>query len=101
MGIQALVVFIGLTVALIAGVLAGTWEGGARLAGWLAVGLVPVMWTLLYLIERVTGRQIWHYTAPYPYRWMEVATVTQPSRQQTASEPELNGVEAEEIRLAA
>ena len=75
MGIQALVVFIGLTIALMGGVLAGTFEVGARLAGWLAIGLVPVMWTLLYLTERMIGREIWHYTAPYPYRWMEVETI--------------------------
>jgi hypothetical protein len=38
---------------------------------------------------------------PYPYRWMKGATVTEASRPQTAAEPELPGVEAEEIRLAA
>jgi hypothetical protein len=100
-GIQALVVFVGLTIALMVGFFAGTLEVGARFAGWLAVGLVPVMWTLLYLAERVMGREIWHYTAPYPYRWMEVATVAKASRLQTAQESGVTGVEAEEIRLAA
>jgi hypothetical protein len=37
----------------------------------------------------------------YPYRWMKCATVTEASRPQPAAEPELTGVEAEEIRLAA
>lgn len=101
MGIQALVVFIGLTIALVTGVLGGTLEIGARLAGWLAIGLVPVMWTLLYLTERVIGREIWQYTAPYPYRSMQVAAVAEASRLQTAPERELTGVESEDIRLAA
>jgi hypothetical protein len=100
-GIQALVVFIGLTIALTVGILAGTLEVGARVAGLLAIGLLPVMWALLYLTERVIGREIWRYTAPYPYRWMQVASVSETSRLQTAPERELEGVEVEGIRLAA
>ena len=101
MGIQALVVFVGLTIALTLGVLAGTLEVGAPLAGWLVIGLVPVLWALLYVTERVTGREIWQYTAPYPYRWMEAAGATEASRLQAAPERELTEVEAENIRLAA
>jgi hypothetical protein len=100
-GIQALVVFVGLIIALTVGFFAGTLEVGARFAGWLAIGLVPVMWTLLYLAERVIGRDVWHYTAPYPYRWMEVATVAEASRLQTARHSGVTDVEAEEIRLVA
>ena len=75
MGIQVLVVFVGLIIALSVGVLAGMLELSAPLLGWLAIGLVPLLWTLLYLTERVIGREIWHYTAPYPYGWMQVDTV--------------------------
>lgn len=100
MGIQVLVVLSGLSIALSVGVLAGTLELGTRLVGLLAIGLVPVVWTLLYLTERVTGREIWHYAAPYPYRWMRVETVTEASHLENAQKHEL-ATEAEDIRLAA
>jgi hypothetical protein len=96
-GLQALVVSIGLIIAFAAGILAGTWEvAAAGFAGWLAIG-----WSRLYLTERIIGREISHYTAPYPYRWMQVTSVSETSRLQTAPERELRGVEAEDIRLAA
>ncbi len=101
MGIQALVVFIGLTIALTVGILAGTSEVGARVAGLLAIGLLPVMWALLYLTERMIGREIWHYTAPYPYWRMQVASVSETSLLRTAPERQLTVVEADEVRLAA
>ena len=101
MAIQALVVFIGLTIALSVGGIAGMLEGGGPLAGWLTVGLLPVMWTLLYLVEWATGRDIWHYTTPYPYRRMEVASITVSSRPQADPKRELISEDAEEIRLAA
>jgi hypothetical protein len=91
MGIQALVVFIGLGFALAVGVVAGTWYASSPLAGWLAISSVPVMWGLMYFIERVTGREIWHYTAPYPYPSMQAGA----SRDETAvrNVPELDGVD--------
>lgn len=46
MGIQAVVVFIGLVFALAIGAVAGTWYESSRLAGWLAIGSVPVLWGL-------------------------------------------------------
>jgi hypothetical protein len=100
-GIQVLVVFVGLTMALTAGVLAGMFEIGAPLVGWLAIGLVPALWALLYVIERTIGREIWHHRPPYPYRWMEVPTMAEASHLETASERELTAVEAEDIRLTA
>ncbi|MGE4054508.1 MAG: hypothetical protein AB7F99_06890 [Vicinamibacterales bacterium] len=63
---QTLIVFIGLAVALAVGVLVGVLEATTRTAGWLAVGLVPVVWTLAYLTERMMGRDIGHYEAAYP-----------------------------------
>jgi hypothetical protein len=88
--------------ALMVGVLVGTLEASVRLAGWLAIGLVPVVWTLLYLTERMIGRDIWHYAAAYPYRRMEeIATVTQAPRPPRAPEPTLARVESAEIRLVA
>jgi hypothetical protein len=70
-GIQSLVVFLGITIALTAGTVAGLLGVGARGGAWLATGVVPVTWMLLYLTEQMRGREIWEYTAPYPYRSME------------------------------
>lgn len=100
MGIQALVLFIGLTIALTVGVLAGMSEATAPFAGWLVIGLFPVMSALWYLTERAIGREIFHYTAAYPSR-RDVAAVIDASRPQTAAEREPTVVDAEEIRLAA
>ena len=70
MGVQAVVVFIGLTIALSVGI-AGTLKVRAPHPGWPVIGLLPTMWALLYLTERVIGREIWQYTAPCgaPRRW--------------------------------
>jgi hypothetical protein len=73
MGIQAVVVFIGVVLALAVGIFAGTWYVNSALVGWLAIGLVPVMWGLMHLVERLIGRGIWNYTAPYPYSSMKGA----------------------------
>ena len=100
MGIQVLIVFAGLSIALSVGVLAGMSELSGPRVGWLAIGVVPVLWAFLYLTERVIGREIWHYTAPYPYRRMQVKTVTEASHLESAPDDEIV-VEAEDIRLAA
>jgi hypothetical protein len=36
----------------------------------LIVGFVPVVWGVSRLFERLTGRDMWRFTAPYPYRGM-------------------------------
>ena len=76
-------------------------ELSAPLVGWLAIGSVPVLWTLLYLTERLIGREIWHYTAPYPYRRMQVANVAEAPHLESVPERELAGAEVEDVRLAA
>jgi hypothetical protein len=98
-GIQVLVVFAGLGIALSVGALAGLLELDAPLVGWLAIGLAAVMWTLLALTERVIGRDIWHYTAPYPYRGMQGTADAAASHLESAPEREL--ADEEDIRLAA
>jgi hypothetical protein len=100
-GVQTLVVFVGLAIALLVGILVGTLEVSVGPVGWLIIGTVPVVWGLLYVTERLIGRPIWHYTAPYPYRWMEDAAVSEASRLQTAPERGRTRESAEEIRLAA
>jgi hypothetical protein len=72
MGIQTLVVVIGVASALGVGVLTAASGMSLRSAGLIAVGLAPLMWAVTYVIERIIGRDIWDYAAPYPYRWMDV-----------------------------
>jgi hypothetical protein len=100
-GIRAFIVFIGITIALVMGTIVGMSDVRGPLAGWLPIVLVPVMWTLLSLIERATGRDVWHYTAPYPYHSMAAAPATTAIRRQAAPTGELTSEEAGEIRLAA
>jgi hypothetical protein len=64
--IRIIVVLVGIVVAIVAGMAGALW-GGPRLAGAIALGLIPVTWGVASLIERRTGRPLWHFTAPYPY----------------------------------
>jgi hypothetical protein len=66
LGIQALVVFVGIVAALAVAALGIAWFDTLNSAGWLALGIVPVAWVLLRLVEQLIGRDIWHYAAPYP-----------------------------------
>jgi len=54
-------VVVGLALA----VLAGMAESRLLIRG-LIVGVVPVTWAVAHAIERLTGRDMWHYTAPNP-----------------------------------
>jgi hypothetical protein len=58
----------------------------------LIVGFVPMMWAVSHAIERLAaGRDVWHFTAPYPYRWM-------PHRPDTAPPRPSSGRRAVEVR---
>jgi hypothetical protein len=91
MSIQTVVVFVGVAAAL--GVSLATAASGAsmRAAGFVAIGFVPLMWALTHLIERRIGRDIWHYSAPYPYTWMDVASIDE-------TPPATNESTAKEVR---
>jgi hypothetical protein len=76
MGIQSLVVLIGVAAAALGvGLLTAASGASLRTAGFVAVGFVPLMWALTHLTERLTGHDVWHYSSPYPYRWMAVASL--------------------------
>ena len=62
--IRAAVVLASIVGALAVG--AGASWGGPRLAGVLAISVVPIMWGVLHLVERIVGDDIWHFGAPYP-----------------------------------
>lgn len=80
MGTQGFVVSVGVAIALTIGAAAGVSDVGARGVATIAIAMVPVIWMLLHMKERVIGREIWQYTAPYPYRSMEVPTTTPSTR---------------------
>jgi hypothetical protein len=91
MGIQTLVAFIGVATALAVGLLTAASGVTLKAAGFIALGFVPVMWALTHLTERVIGHEIWHYSAPYPYRWMDVAPLDdKPAATTQSGEEELD-----------
>jgi hypothetical protein len=51
------------------GISAGTWEDRLLIRA-LVIAFIPVIWGVSQVVERLTGRDMWHLTAPYPYRWM-------------------------------
>jgi hypothetical protein len=44
--------------------------GSGLVTGALLIGLLAVTWGMWRAVERVTGKDLWHFRAPYPYRWM-------------------------------
>jgi hypothetical protein len=94
MGIQTLVVFIGVATAVGVGLLTVLSGASPRAAGLIAVGFALLMWALTGLIERLIGHEIWQYSAPYPYRGMDVA----PSNDRPAVTSEPVGTELREER---
>jgi hypothetical protein len=96
MGIQTLVVVIGVASALGVGVLTAASGMSLRSAGLIAVSLVPLLWAVTYVIERIIGRDIWDYAAPYPYRWMDVT----PTDETPAETTEADGRERHDDRYS-
>jgi hypothetical protein len=58
-----------IVLALALGVIAGVVESRLLMRA-LIIGFVPALWAALHVVERLTGRDLWHFTAPYPYSWM-------------------------------
>ena len=99
MGTQGFVVAVGIAIALAIGAAASVLDVGARGVATIATAMVPVMWMLLHMTERIIGREIWQYTAPYPYRSMEVPIVS--ARLQTAPQSGIPNEDSGDVRLAA
>ena len=55
--------------ALALGIIAGISESGL-LTRALIIGFAPAIWAASHMVERLTGGDMWHFTAPYPYPWM-------------------------------
>jgi hypothetical protein len=64
-----------IVLALALGIIAGASES-RLLAGALVIGFVPAIWVVSQALQRLTGRDMWHFRAPYPYRWMREAGET-------------------------
>jgi hypothetical protein len=60
----------------------------------LIIGFVPAIWAVAHALERRAGRDMWHFSAPYPYRWMRERAET------PLPPPNPAGTQAQESRLA-
>lgn len=58
-----------IVLALAFGIIAGISEN-RLLTRALIIGVAPAIWAASHVVERLTGRDMWHFTAPYPYPWM-------------------------------
>src|SRR5690349_7389389 len=66
---RAVFVLTTIGTALALGVFAAT-SGSRLLIGALVIAFVLGLGGLSHLLERLIGRGLWHFRAPYPYRWM-------------------------------
>ncbi|HEY7170584.1 MAG TPA: hypothetical protein VH417_07035 [Vicinamibacterales bacterium] len=66
---RAVFVLTTVVLAIALGIIAGASES-RFLTRALVAGFVPTIWVASQVIERLTGRDLWHFKAPYPYRWM-------------------------------
>jgi len=68
------------------------------------IGMAPLIWGASHLIERLTSRDLWHFSTPYPYHRMRDASepaMAPPSRVATHRERDLATRELSAARLAA
>jgi hypothetical protein len=79
------VVFVGMVAALAVAVFSVAWFDNLSGAGWLALGIVPFAWVLLRAVERLIGREIWHYTAPYPSQSTHIDEAMRPDARPRAA----------------
>ena len=81
--------------ALALGVVAAASES-RLLIGALIVGFVPAIWAALHVVERLTGRDMWQFGAPYPYRGMRDPGETATPRPNAARKPVENRQETDD-----
>jgi hypothetical protein len=53
-----------IVLALVLGVIAGASDN-RLITRAVFIGFVPAIWAALHVLERLTGRDMWHFTAPY------------------------------------
>jgi len=62
-------VFTSIVLALALGTIAGGAES-RLLTRTLVIGFGPAIWAASHVFARLTGRDMWHFTAPYSFRSM-------------------------------
>ena len=90
-------VFVLMTIvlALTLGIIAGISES-RLLTRALVFGLAPAVWAASHIVERLTGRDIWHFTAPYPYPWMRESREAASTPPSAVGKPVKNIVETDD-----
>ena len=66
---RAAVVLTTVLAALAVGIIVAASDGGLVIRA-LVIAFVPAIWGVSLVRERLAGRSLWDFTAPYPYRWM-------------------------------
>jgi len=88
-------VFTTIVLALGFGVIAGASES-RLLTGTLVIGVIPAIWAVAHVVARLTGRDMWHFTTPYPYRRMRERGETARPRPDVSRESVHGPVETDE-----
>ena len=97
---RAFFVFTTVILALALGVVAH-WAAPA-LAPALAIGFGAAVWAIAHALERMLGRGIWHFSAPYPYRSMRQQRADDlPARQLDATQGSAAGHGPSRLPVAA
>ena len=84
-----------IVLALALGIIAGISES-RLLTRALIIGFVPAIWAASRLVERLTGRDMWHFTAPYPNPWMRESGDTASTPPSALGKPVENTVETDD-----
>jgi hypothetical protein len=58
-----------IVLALVLGIVAAATES-RLLTRALVIGFFPAIWVVSHALKRFAGHDLWHFTAPYAYRWM-------------------------------
>jgi hypothetical protein len=66
---RAAFVLTTVVLALALGIIAAASESRLLIRA-LVIGFVPAIWGVSHILERLTDRDMWRFTAPYPSRWM-------------------------------
>lgn len=84
-----------IVVAIALGIVGGASESRLLTRG-LIVGFVPAIWAVSHVFEWLTGRDMWHFTAPYPYRWMRDEGGSASSRRRVIPESKAQPIDPED-----
>ena len=81
-----------IVLALALGIIAGIAESRLFTRA-LIIGFAPGIWAASHVVERLTGRDMWHFTAPYPYPLMRESTDAASTPPSSLGKPLENTVE--------